>query len=34
MPMDPNIKRSLRYRWEEVQNKESEKICDVPGNAE
>lgn len=34
MLMDPNTKRSVRYRWEEVQDRESEKICDVPGNAE
>ena len=32
--MDQNTKRSARYRWEGVQEKQSEKICDFPGNAE
>lgn len=34
MLREPNTKRSLRSRWEEVQGKGSEKICDVPGNAD
>lgn len=34
MMMDQNTKRSARYRREGVQEKQSEKTCDFPGNAE